>query len=205
MAADPAGRVLVADTRGEALLVFGTDPLILRQRYPVRGAPYGLAGSSTAGLGVADGDEQRGWLRSGHRNTRREGALSNRAATELPGLRRRVRHPVCGVGLGSGCAGDRRRGGAPMTHDAARPACPRRGRDGPTTVRRVRVGAAAAAAGRDQGQRIDPAVDRGRVPRLGADPGARSTPTAAGGCCCAARSPRPTGRGTRISRRTGAA
>jgi hypothetical protein len=46
MAADSAGRVLVVDTRGEGLLVFGTDPLILRQRYPVRDAPYGLAGSS---------------------------------------------------------------------------------------------------------------------------------------------------------------
>ncbi len=46
MAADSAGRVLVADTRGDELLVFGTDPLILRQRSPVRGAPYGLAGSS---------------------------------------------------------------------------------------------------------------------------------------------------------------
>jgi DNA-binding beta-propeller fold protein YncE len=47
MAADHLGRVLVADTRGDGLLVFGTDPLILRQRYPVRDAPYGLAGSST--------------------------------------------------------------------------------------------------------------------------------------------------------------
>lgn len=46
LAADPEGRVLVADTRGDGLLVFGTDPLILRQRYPVRDAPYGLAGSS---------------------------------------------------------------------------------------------------------------------------------------------------------------
>jgi DNA-binding beta-propeller fold protein YncE len=46
IAADSAGRVLVADTRGQALLVFGTDPLMLRQRYPVDGAPYGLAGSS---------------------------------------------------------------------------------------------------------------------------------------------------------------
>jgi DNA-binding beta-propeller fold protein YncE len=46
MAADSAGRVLVADTRGDELLVFGTDPLILRQRSPVRDAPYGLAGSS---------------------------------------------------------------------------------------------------------------------------------------------------------------
>jgi outer membrane protein assembly factor BamB len=46
MAADSAGRVLVADTRGGALLVYGADPLILRQRYPVRDAPYGLAGSS---------------------------------------------------------------------------------------------------------------------------------------------------------------
>ena len=46
ISADPAGRVLVADTRGGALLVFGTDPLIMRQRYPVTGAPYGLAGSA---------------------------------------------------------------------------------------------------------------------------------------------------------------
>jgi hypothetical protein len=45
MAAGTAGRVLVADTRGDGLLVFGTDPLILRQRYPVREAPYGLADS----------------------------------------------------------------------------------------------------------------------------------------------------------------
>lgn len=47
IAADPVGRVLVADTRGGALLVFLADPLMLRQRYPVRDAPYGLAGSST--------------------------------------------------------------------------------------------------------------------------------------------------------------
>ena len=46
LAADSAGRVLVADTRGGALLVFGTDPLILRQRYPVADAPFGLVGSS---------------------------------------------------------------------------------------------------------------------------------------------------------------
>ncbi|MGH3676205.1 MAG: YncE family protein [Mycobacterium sp.] len=46
LVADPVGRVLVADTRGDALLVFGTDPLMLRQRYPVRDAPYGLASSS---------------------------------------------------------------------------------------------------------------------------------------------------------------
>jgi outer membrane protein assembly factor BamB len=45
LAADAAGRVLVVDTRGGQLLVFGTDPLMLRQRYPVRDAPYGLAGS----------------------------------------------------------------------------------------------------------------------------------------------------------------
>jgi DNA-binding beta-propeller fold protein YncE len=46
MALDPAGRVLVTDTRGEQLLVFGSDPLILRQQYPVRGAPYGVVGSA---------------------------------------------------------------------------------------------------------------------------------------------------------------
>lgn len=47
MTVDPAGRVLVADTRGDELLVFGADPLMMRQRYPVRAAPYGLAGSSS--------------------------------------------------------------------------------------------------------------------------------------------------------------
>ena len=45
LAADPLGVVLVADTRGGQLLVYGVDPLILRQAYPVRQAPYGLAGS----------------------------------------------------------------------------------------------------------------------------------------------------------------
>jgi hypothetical protein len=45
MATDPLGRVLVADTRGGQLLVYGVDPLILRQAYPVPQAPYGLAGS----------------------------------------------------------------------------------------------------------------------------------------------------------------
>jgi hypothetical protein len=45
LTADPLGRVLVADTRGGQLLVYGVDPLILRQAYPVRQAPYGLAGS----------------------------------------------------------------------------------------------------------------------------------------------------------------
>ncbi|OCB62827.1 hypothetical protein A5677_11390 [Mycobacterium malmoense] len=45
MVADPSGRILVADTRGGQLLVYGVDPLILRQAYPVPRAPYGLAGS----------------------------------------------------------------------------------------------------------------------------------------------------------------
>jgi DNA-binding beta-propeller fold protein YncE len=49
LAADPQGRVLVADTRGGQLLVYGCcserEPLILRQAYPVRQSPYGLAGS----------------------------------------------------------------------------------------------------------------------------------------------------------------
>ncbi|WP_137149389.1 YncE family protein [Mycolicibacterium sp. CR10] len=45
MAADPAGRVLVTDTRGGELLVYGVDPLILRQRFPVPDSPYGLAAS----------------------------------------------------------------------------------------------------------------------------------------------------------------
>jgi outer membrane protein assembly factor BamB len=45
MVADPAGRLLVTDTGGGQLLVFGVDPLILRQAYPVRQSPYGVAGS----------------------------------------------------------------------------------------------------------------------------------------------------------------
>jgi len=45
MVADPAGRLLVADTRGGQLLVFGVDPLILRQAYPVPESPYGVVGS----------------------------------------------------------------------------------------------------------------------------------------------------------------
>jgi outer membrane protein assembly factor BamB len=45
MVADPAGRLLVTDTRGGQLLVFGVDPLILRQAYPVRQSPYGVVGS----------------------------------------------------------------------------------------------------------------------------------------------------------------
>ena len=49
MAADAAGRVLVADTRGGELLVYGVNPLILRQRYPVPESPYGLTGSGGAG------------------------------------------------------------------------------------------------------------------------------------------------------------
>lgn len=39
---DRFGRVLMADTRGDALLAFSVDPLLMRQRYPVAGAPYGL-------------------------------------------------------------------------------------------------------------------------------------------------------------------
>ncbi len=47
MATDRAGRVLVADTRGGELLVYGVDPLILRQRFPVPDSPYGLVASDT--------------------------------------------------------------------------------------------------------------------------------------------------------------
>jgi hypothetical protein len=45
MVADPAGRLLVTDTRGGQLLVFGVEPLILRQAYPVPQSPYGVTGS----------------------------------------------------------------------------------------------------------------------------------------------------------------
>ena len=45
IAADTAGRVLVADTRAGQLLVFTADPLIARQAAPAGDSPYGLAGS----------------------------------------------------------------------------------------------------------------------------------------------------------------
>ncbi|MBE9376138.1 hypothetical protein IQ251_16935 [Saccharopolyspora sp. HNM0983] len=40
---DRYGRILAIDTRGGELLAFSTDPLIMKQRYPVPGSPYGLA------------------------------------------------------------------------------------------------------------------------------------------------------------------
>jgi hypothetical protein len=40
---DEFGRVLVVDTRRGALLAFSLEPLLLRQRYPVPGSPYGIA------------------------------------------------------------------------------------------------------------------------------------------------------------------
>lgn len=43
LVADRAGRFVVADTRDGELLVYSTDPLYLRQRYPVPGSPYGMA------------------------------------------------------------------------------------------------------------------------------------------------------------------
>lgn len=41
--ADDHGRLLVTDTRGGSLLAFSTDPLLLRQRYPAPGGPFGIA------------------------------------------------------------------------------------------------------------------------------------------------------------------
>ncbi|HKR51069.1 MAG TPA: hypothetical protein VJT72_16075 [Pseudonocardiaceae bacterium] len=41
--ADRFGRMLVTDARDGELLVFAGDPLLLRQRFPLPGAPYGLA------------------------------------------------------------------------------------------------------------------------------------------------------------------
>jgi DNA-binding beta-propeller fold protein YncE len=41
--ADRFGRMLVTDVRDGELLVFAGDPPVLRQRFPLPGAPYGLA------------------------------------------------------------------------------------------------------------------------------------------------------------------
>ena len=43
LVADDRGRFLVADTRGDAVLVFSADPLAAGRPLPLAGAPYGLA------------------------------------------------------------------------------------------------------------------------------------------------------------------
>ncbi len=93
-----AGRVLVADTRGDELLVFGTDPLIMRQRYPVPAAPYGLAGSA-----------QLAWVSQTAANTvigydlhpayRWKRCVIEQCSNRTPWPRRQDRHPLCGVRL----------------------------------------------------------------------------------------------------------
>lgn len=40
---DRFGRLLVVDTRGGEFIAFSINPLIMRQRYPVPGGPYGIA------------------------------------------------------------------------------------------------------------------------------------------------------------------
>jgi hypothetical protein len=68
--ADRSGRMLVTDTRDGELLAFAGDPPVLRQRFPLPGAPFGLAydgrrdlawvtltaRDEVVGLGVAGGE-----------------------------------------------------------------------------------------------------------------------------------------------------
>jgi DNA-binding beta-propeller fold protein YncE len=68
--ADRFGRLLVTDTRDGELLAFAGDPPMLRQRFPLPGAPYGVAYDArrdlawvtltgrdeVVGLGVAGGE-----------------------------------------------------------------------------------------------------------------------------------------------------
>lgn len=60
MVTDRFGRVLAVDTRAGEFLAFSTGPLIMRQRYPVAGAPYGIAYDRTRDLAwitLTDRDE----------------------------------------------------------------------------------------------------------------------------------------------------
>jgi DNA-binding beta-propeller fold protein YncE len=43
VAADRRGRLVVVDTGDGEILIYSTGPLFLRQRFPVAGAPYGVA------------------------------------------------------------------------------------------------------------------------------------------------------------------
>jgi len=56
---DRFGRVLVTDTRGGELLAFTAQPMIMRQRYPVPGAPYAIA---------YDGKRDLAWVTLTERN-----------------------------------------------------------------------------------------------------------------------------------------
>jgi DNA-binding beta-propeller fold protein YncE len=47
---DNYGDVLVTDTRAGELLVFSADPVLMRQRFPVAGSPYGIAYDPTHDL-----------------------------------------------------------------------------------------------------------------------------------------------------------
>ena len=115
LASDPLGRVLVADTRGGQLLVFGVDPLIERQAYPVPRGTVRIGRIAESRLGFADRGECRHWLRSRYWNPRGKGALPDRAATELAGLRRQVGHALRRVGVRCRGAGDPQRGRWPMS------------------------------------------------------------------------------------------
>ena len=48
--ADRYGRALVADTTDGELIALSADPLLMRQRFPVPGAPYGIAYDATTDL-----------------------------------------------------------------------------------------------------------------------------------------------------------
>jgi len=48
LVADGNGGAIVADTRGNQLLLFGLDPLAQRAAYPLPGTPYGIAYDRTA-------------------------------------------------------------------------------------------------------------------------------------------------------------
>jgi len=50
LVADHFGRILVTDTTGGELLVYTSDPLLLRQRYPVGSSPYAIAYDDKAEL-----------------------------------------------------------------------------------------------------------------------------------------------------------
>ncbi len=169
MTADPAGRLLVADTRGGQLLVFGVDPLILRQAYPVPGIPVRRGRITWAGLGFADRGEYRYWLRSVNRNTTGKGTVPNRAATRHARLRRWRGHVVCRCRAQAGaCRSSNTRRQAHVDGGTARQTADGLGH---RIVRRVRMGAVASATRGNQAQRIDAAVHRSGVPRLGIDPG----------------------------------
>jgi len=110
----PRAGVLVADTRGYELLVFGQRTrLSLRQRRPRCATPRTGCRLVGSWPGVADGNQHRRGYDPRHRHSSKRWRYRTVQQPQLPGLFDQHWHPYVGLVLGSVCAGAR---GAGVRH-----------------------------------------------------------------------------------------